>query len=47
MKIEDFIYEMKKKKNLKFFLCCIDLVLQNSLGRNWERKKDEDMYFVT
>ena len=35
MKIEDFIYEMKKKKkNLKFFLCCIDLVLQNSLGRN-------------
>ena len=54
MKSVDFIYEMKKvsekisiikrKKHLKKLLCSIDFILQNSQGRNWERKKGEDIY---
>ena len=48
MKSEDFMKwnEKKKKKYLKKLLHSIDIVLQNSLGRNWGRKKGEDLYFV-
>ena len=44
MKSGDFIYDMKKKKNLKKLLYSVDLVLQNFPWRNWERKKCEDMH---
>ena len=47
MKSEDFMkWNEKKKKYLKKLLHSIDIVLQNSLGRNWGRKKGEDLYFV-
>ena len=34
MKSGDFIYDMKKKKNLKKLLYSVDLVLQNFPWRN-------------